>query len=120
MIEKDDWRLNGQEEYLSNALLYKIKFPDFWEKAYAEKNEFYDLVKKDALQFVNTMHRGEEWSDGENIQHFWHEHCEFCWEKALTDKAGEFYCTQDFKHWICLECFNDFKDMFHWNIADKA
>ena len=25
-----------------------------------------------------------------------------------------FYCTEDMKHWICEECFNDFKEQFNW------
>lgn len=36
-----DWRLNGQEEYLSNKTLYKITFPEFWEIAYKDKNVFF-------------------------------------------------------------------------------
>ena len=36
-----DWRLNGQEEYLSNKTLYKITFPAFWETAYKDKNAFF-------------------------------------------------------------------------------
>ena len=33
---EQDWRLNGREEYLQNAVLYKIIFPDFWAKAGAD------------------------------------------------------------------------------------
>ncbi len=36
-----DWRLNGQEEYLSNIPLYKVTFPAFWETAYKDKNAFF-------------------------------------------------------------------------------
>ena len=32
--------LNGQEEYLQNAILYKIVFPDFWEKPMWIKTNF--------------------------------------------------------------------------------
>ena len=35
-------------------------------------------------------------------------------EKAMTDINCTFYVTDDFKHWICEECFNDFKDRFNW------
>ena len=37
----DDWRLDGQEAYLSNKTLYKITFPEFWEIAYKDKNTFF-------------------------------------------------------------------------------
>ena len=43
-----------------------------------------------------------------------HEHCEFCWEKALTDKACTFYCTEDMSYWICEDCFRDFQNKFNW------
>ena len=39
----DDWRIHGDEDFLKNAVLYEIKFPEFWEKAYREKNAFFSL-----------------------------------------------------------------------------
>lgn len=47
-----------------------------------------------------------------------HEHCSFCWKKfghspELLQKG---YCTDDAHHWICDGCFNDFKEMFEWNL----
>ena len=43
-----DWRLNGQEDYLSNKTLYKITFPEFWKIAYKDKNAFFR--KSNAMQ----------------------------------------------------------------------
>ena len=40
----DDWRMNGQEKYLSNATLYKVQFPEFWQLAYETKNPFYQKI----------------------------------------------------------------------------
>lgn len=108
-----DWRLNGQEKYLQNAKLYKITFPEFWEVAYREKNEFYQKIEQYAKSYVESSNKGHEYLEGEKIQHFWHEHCEFCWEKAMTDIPCTFYCTEDMKYWICEECFNDFKEQFN-------
>lgn len=55
----EDWRLTGNEEFLLNAVLYQVKFPEFWEKAYREKNSFYQLIQKDANNFVEETQRGE-------------------------------------------------------------
>ena len=44
-----DWRLNGQEEYLSNKTLYKITFPAFWETAYKDKNRTKTKTNKKSL-----------------------------------------------------------------------
>jgi len=45
-----------------------------------------------------------------------HDHCEFCLEKFSEDNqninAG--YCTEDSYHWICSDCYNDFKELFKW------
>ena len=112
----DDWRLRGQEDYLSNATLYRVRFPEFWQLAYKSKNRFYQKIADDANAYVKRTGKGAAFLDGEEVRHFWHEHCEFCWEKAYTDKACEFYCTEDFYYWICAECFHDFADQFHWKV----
>ena len=110
----DDWRLRGDDDNLKNAVLYEIRFPQFWERAYREKNGFYQIVQNDAENYVKRTGKCAELLEGEKIQHFWHEHCFFCWEKATTDAEAVFYCTEDMNVWICAKCFNDFKDKFHW------
>lgn len=49
-----------------------------------------------------------------------HEHCEFCWGTFCEqpEYLHRGYCTEDEKHWICEKCFNDFKDMFKWQVVD--
>ena len=81
MIEKDDWRLRGQERFLSGKTLYLRK----WRSP--EK----------------------DWD---------HDHCQFCWEKFSDspDTLHEGYTTEDNRHWICPTCYNDFKEMFQWNV----
>ena len=109
-----DWRLNGQEEYLQNETLYKVVFPDFWKKAYAEKNAFYQSILNYAQSAAARNPESRKYLNGEDIQVFWHEHCEFCWEKAMTDTEGVFYCTKDRYYWVCKKCFEDFKEKFGW------
>lgn len=109
-----DWRLNGQEEYLSDATLYKVSFPEFWKAAYRDKNIFFKKIEQYAKRHVETTKSGYEFLEGEKIQHFWHEHCEFCFEKAMTDKQCKFYCTEDMYRWVCENCFRDFKEKFNW------
>lgn len=108
-----DWRLRWQEDYLMNETLFKVSFPHFWEVAYKDKNTFYKSIEKYAKQHVETLNSGHDFLNGDKVQHLWHEHCEFCWEKATTDKECSFYCTGDLKYWVCEECFNDFKEQFH-------
>lgn len=50
-----------------------------------------------------------------------HEHCEFCMIKFGDNEEDlhEGYCTLDMYYWICKDCFNDFKEMFHWNIVSR-
>lgn len=45
-----------------------------------------------------------------------HDHCEFCGKKFSIRKEDlNFgYHTRDLYHWICGECFIDFKDDFQW------
>lgn len=113
---EQDWRLNGQEEYLQDAILYKVVFPAFWENAYNEKNMFFQKISEYAQNYVAHFPDKKECLEGEKIQLFWHEHCEFCWEKAMTNIECEFYCTKDMRWWICKDCFEDFKDKFGWTV----
>jgi hypothetical protein len=45
-----------------------------------------------------------------------HDHCEFCGIKFSLDQndINEGYATEDGYHWVCEECYNDFKDEFNW------
>lgn len=47
-----------------------------------------------------------------------HKHCAFCFEKIgiSSDNIHEAYCTEDEYHWICDDCYNDFKDIFDWKL----
>jgi hypothetical protein len=47
-----------------------------------------------------------------------HDHCEFCGQK-FSDLFGDLpsgYCTDDRYHWICDNCYTDFKEMFEWTV----
>jgi len=84
MIDKNDWRLQGQEKYLKGVTLYLKKY----------------------IKYRDTRD---------------HDHCEFCWAKfsleGSSDDLDEGYATKDNYHWICMRCFDDFKDIFQWKIA---
>jgi hypothetical protein len=47
-----------------------------------------------------------------------HDHCEFCSQKIAVT-GGDFtkgYATIDRYHWICENCFEDFKDQFGFSL----
>ena len=46
-----------------------------------------------------------------------HDHCEFCGRKFMQNdpealEAG--YVTDDNYHWVCKDCYGDFKKLFEW------
>lgn len=49
-----------------------------------------------------------------------HDHCEFCGKKfsLIDDDLNQGYNTIDGYHWICNDCFNDFKNEFNWIVED--
>jgi len=109
-----DWRLIGQEKYLSNATYYKITFPQFWETAYQTKDSFFQVLENNAKEIVAITNKGHEFLEGDKIQYFWHQHCEFCMKEATTDKECVFYYTPEAEAWICETCFRDFKERFNF------
>ena len=81
MVDKNDWRLTNQEEYLYDA---KVK-------------------------------RGEFKAAEQRLDHC---HCAFCWDK-FSEYEGDLrngYRTNDGRYWICEECYNDFKEMFRFEL----
>ena len=51
-----------------------------------------------------------------------HDHCEFCGTKfseAIPDALKAGYTTTDDYRWICLQCFDDFKEMFEFKVVDS-
>jgi len=54
-------------------------------------------------------------------QNWDHDHCEFCMTK-FSESQNTFhkgYTTKDNSRWICPDCFNDFRDLFHWTLGDE-
>ena len=98
VLDTTDWRLCGQEKWLSN-----------------EK-----LIKEDVAIFYKA--RKEEW-DGKNPFDLWdHDHCDFCYEKFMIETAIEqpfAYRSQDYNAWICETCYNDFKEKFNWKLTQN-
>ena len=64
------------------------------------------------LYFRNYTKMSEAWD---------HDHCAFCYSKFmvedLPDVLHKGYCTEDQYHWICRNCFEDFKDKFQWEVV---
>ncbi len=51
-----------------------------------------------------------------------HDHCSFCWKRfclqeECKDADRDGYTTLDEYHWICKDCFEDFKVLFKWSIS---
>ena len=50
-----------------------------------------------------------------------HDHCEFCGTKlSRTEEEAqrEGYVTSDNYHWICINCYEDFKNIFEWRVSE--
>ena len=47
-----------------------------------------------------------------------HEHCDFCSE-TIDTSTKRAYCTTNKYHWICENCFNDFKETFKWEVVQQ-
>lgn len=46
-----------------------------------------------------------------------HDHCEFCnatFSLKIEGSETEGWSTENRYHWVCNECYNDFKILFDW------
>lgn len=112
----DDWRITNQEKFLCGIELSEVKFPDFWEQSYLTKNDFYQMIKNEAENFVREYDRGKEFLKGEKVQKFWHAHCDFCTETITAEDSRVCYCNGDYTVWICRNCFEDFCQRFNFKL----
>jgi hypothetical protein len=71
-----------------------------------------DYLKGVTLTFKAYSKYREEWD---------HDHCEFCQMKFMEvghpDALHEGFITEDNYHWVCSQCFEDFKELFEWKVA---
>jgi hypothetical protein len=74
-------------------------------------------------QELYLKHVDLHWGAYEPPSEEWdHDHCEFCWGEFAT-QGGDFtegYTTKDQYHWICEDCYKDFKSIFDWKIVSCA
>jgi hypothetical protein len=52
-----------------------------------------------------------------------HDHCEFCQAKFMEEPSAgvihDGYTDNDKYHWICPQCFSDFREMFRWSLSPQ-
>jgi hypothetical protein len=51
-----------------------------------------------------------------------HDHCSFCWAVFMvggeSGNLEEGYSTEDEYHWVCPQCFEDFRETFGWSVRE--
>jgi hypothetical protein len=119
--DSGDWRRTGQEKHLMGAAFEHRSFEHpSQEGLRAWKSRSSGRV----VEGFSTPPLGDA-DDWEEIDppHPWdHEHCAFCW--ATFTAAGppgdpsqltEGYVSEG--HWVCADCFADFRDEFNWTTS---
>jgi hypothetical protein len=86
----EDWRVQGQDQYLAGEFFE-------WRRWFADRPD----------------------SD--------HDHCAFCWvhfgNQVLSDDPDtqlEGWVTADGQHWVCGDCFRDFRERFSFHTDDPV
>jgi len=81
----------------------KIVEPDDWRRQGQEK-----YLK--GMRMVKQSYRPcrEGWD---------HDHCEFCGKKfaASPDRLTEGFSSDNGYHWVCLDCYKDFREEYEWS-----
>ena len=123
---------------LHGEVFYKIVFPEFWERAYREKNAYYKRVTERAKKHEAHLRccidpeydsilsyaeknggkipEGDVLTEKRRLELLWSEECwYFCEEIPLTER-GVAYCTKDMDIFLCEECFDMFKKAEEWTV----
>ena len=52
-----------------------------------------------------------------------HDHCQFCFSEISADETGHadhnagWVTAEDAYFWVCVGCFDDFRERFKWSVA---
>ena len=65
-----------------------------------------NFLKGETLKHSKWVTLEESWD---------HDHCSFCWD-TIDTSTNMAYCTTDYYHWICEDCYADFKELFEWKL----
>lgn len=93
MIEKDDWRLRNQTDWLAGVALQYGRFE--------QTTEDYDHAHCEFcwVKFADPEYRA--------IRGY----------ETCDDVLTEGYHTPDGFRWICKSCFDDFRGLFGWKVV---
>lgn len=69
-----------------------------------------NYLKDQRLKFQSFVIEHESWD---------HDHCSFCFARISPYDIEVAYCTEDGHHWICPDCYEDFKDQFNWTLIKE-
>jgi hypothetical protein len=77
-----------------------------------------------AIPFVSRQSAWHErlcWRAYTPLRADWdHDHCEFCGRKLSTQPGdtNEGDSTENAHHWICKDCFADYREQFEWTVVE--
>jgi hypothetical protein len=93
MIEKDDWRLANQKDWLMDIELTHGRF--------RQTTEDFDHAH---CEFCWTKFMDSEYRANRGYE-------------TPRDVVTEGFHTQDGFRWICNSCYEDFRDIFRWTVV---
>lgn len=111
---------NEQYKYFDGATFLEITFPQFWQSACSEKNNFYKYVLAEAEKHISLFNLNKEDLTHENLSAFWQRHCDICLKSITTDSNEKCYCSTNGFDWICSDCMKELKKHVTVNIISNV
>ena len=103
-----DWHRGAADKRYS--LSCTMREPNDWRLTNQERH----------LKGVTLLKRSYEPASEDND----HDHCEFCCVKFMTAALPETiqvgYSTPNGYWWVCPTCYEDFADLFDWEVSGEA
>jgi len=82
------------------------------------KNDWRLMNQETYLKSVTLYHR--KYRQNALKPNWNHDHCAFCSAKFSLASSPELlkegYATENDNHWICTQCYHDFKERFQWSV----
>jgi hypothetical protein len=132
-MSDEDWRLRGQQEYLTGAALVRHK----WSPP--PPGRAWRLKDGSVMQGRSSEAEPPAGAVEEVTPRQWdHDHCDFCWATLMDTSGFEERWREEHSDvldsgytpapphegfgsvWVCPACFEDFRERFGWSVVEAT
>lgn len=106
------------EKEFKGTTFLKFELPYFWKESIKTKNNFYNYVYKELIQYEDNSKNTMVDLSTLNIE-YWERHCDICFREISLTTNLTVYTTKDLFSFICDDCYDKYKKEYKYSFIDS-